>query len=136
MCIRDRSTGHAPPPQAMGYGAVPQHVILTPGDATFEELINMVEHGLLITSFHYINPYLHPKTALMTGMTRHGTFLIENGKITKPVKNLRFTESILKAFKNVEKLTKDCEIYSTPFSFIKVPALLIRKFTFTGKTQF
>ena len=61
-----------------------------------------VKRGLLVSRFHYVNGLLDTKKALFTGMTRDGTFLIEDGKITKAVKNLRFTDSMLRAFSNVE----------------------------------
>ena len=127
-----KDNGHALPGRYQHYGAFPSNLILEPGDKTMEELIGMVERGLLITRFHYLNPYMNPKIALMTGMTRDGTFLIENGKITKPVKNLRFTESMLKAFNNVAAMSKE----QTALYGSILPALLIRNFNFTGVTEF
>lgn len=130
------STGHALPAKYMGYGPMPFNLILKNGDASIEDIIASVDRGLLITRFHYLNPYLQPKIALMTGMTRDGTFLIENGKVTKPVKNLRFTESMLKAFSNVAKISKDQKLLGGWIGTLLVPALLIKNFKFTGTTAF
>ena len=58
--------------------------------------IGGLDRGLLVTRFHYTNP-VHPKLAIVTGMTRDGTFLVEGGKIVGPVRNLRFTQSYLDA---------------------------------------
>ena len=69
-------------------------------------MVASTEKGIYVTHFHYMN-VVDPMKAIITGMTRDGTFLIENGKITDGVKNLRFTESILKAFSNVELLSKE-----------------------------
>ncbi len=89
------STGHAIPGGA-GIGAVPTDLLLTPGDTPFEELIAGVERGLFVTQFHYVR-ILDPKSSVATGLTRNGTFLIENGEITGAVGNLRFTQSFLEA---------------------------------------
>ena len=61
-----------------------------------DDLIAGLDRGLLVTRFHYTNP-VHPKLAIVTGMTRDGTFLVEDGKVVAPVRNLRFTQSYLEA---------------------------------------
>jgi predicted Zn-dependent protease len=102
-------------------------------------MIESVEKGLLITRFHYINGLLDTRNALMTGMTRDGTFWIENGKIKHGVKNLRFTESMLKAFSNVLQISRDRKIVNSwweDLGCIVAPAMLIKDFKFTGKTEF
>src|SRR3954454_1839072 len=73
------STGHGlPAPNA--YGPFPLNMVMTAGDSSREELIGGLDRGLLVTRFHYTNP-VHPKLAIVTGMTRDGTFLVENGRI-------------------------------------------------------
>ena len=70
-------------------------------------------------------------------MTRDGTFLIENGKSTVPLKNLRFTESMLRAFSNVVAVSQEKKVVGTEESDTSiVPAVWIKDFNFTGKTQF
>ena len=73
------------------------------GDASLEELIRGVEPGNLCHRFHYTNT-VHPIRTLFTGMTRDGTFLIEHGELTSPVKNLRFTQSILDVLRDVQAI--------------------------------
>ena len=76
------------------------------------EILKHVEDGLLITRFHYLNRFLNPRTALFTGTTRDGTFIIKDGKIKKPVKNLRFTQSMLEAFNNIVDLSEETEMFN------------------------
>ena len=80
-----------------------------------------------------------PVPATLTGMTRDGTFLIENGKMTNSVKNLRFTDSMLRAYSNVDGVTKDRQSVGGNWGGIgsvTVPAVLVRDFKFTGATEF
>jgi len=73
----------------------------------------------------------------ITGMTRDGTFLIEKGKITRPLKNLRFTQSILEAFANVEAIGAKLKVVKDDWNALgtTVPAVKIRNFRFTGATS-
>ncbi|MGH9222806.1 MAG: TldD/PmbA family protein [Acidimicrobiales bacterium] len=89
------STGHAVPGGEMA-GPIPNHVFLQPGERTPEDIVAGVERGLLVTDFWYTR-ILDPKTTVVTGLTRNGTFLIENGQVTKAVRNLRFTQSYIEA---------------------------------------
>lgn len=113
------------------HGPVAWNLFLAPGDATVEDMIASTERGLFVTRFHYTN-VIHPIMTVITGMTRDGTFLVENGKIVKPVKNLRFTENVLSALSNVEMIGKDLKRQS----YATVPALKIKSFRFTGATEF
>jgi predicted Zn-dependent protease len=125
-----KSTGHAylaPNP----HGPFPSHVFLATGEATEEEMVASVERGLLVTRFHYTN-IVHPKLTVITGMTRDGTFLIENGKIGRGVKNLRFTQSILEALERVLMVGREGKLCEYGWA----PALKIDSFHFSGKTEF
>lgn len=125
-------TGHAGPPGSP-WGAIPWNLCLAPGDSTLEDMISTCKRGILVSNFHYVNGYLDTKRALMTGMTRYGTFLIENGVITKALKNLRWTESMLRAFSNVSAISRDRAVFSRGGAFLSiVPAVKIEGFTFTG----
>jgi len=75
---------------------------------------------------------------ILTGMTRDGTFLIENGKITRPLKNLRFTQSILEAFENADMLGSELKMVKSDWGSMATcaPAARIHGFTFTGTTEF
>lgn len=131
------STGNASTPDEVE-GPLPLNLIMEPGDSSVEEMRRSIKMGISISRFHYINGLLKPTQALMTGLTRDGTFLVEDGKIKKSLKNLRFTESILKAFSNVVSISKERKLVSDPTQEMGssfVPALLIEDFTFTGITE-
>jgi len=130
------STGHSlPAPNT--FGPIPVNLFMAPGTATKEEMVAATERGIWVTRFHYTNP-VHPVKTILTGMTRDGTFLIENGKITRPLKNLRFTQSILDAFANADMLTSELKMVKSDWGSMATcaPAARIHGFTFTGTTEF
>jgi PmbA protein len=130
------STGHALPP-GQEIAALPLNVFVQTGDKSEAEMVESLERGLLVKRFHYVNGLLEPRRALFTGMTRDGTFLVEGGKIKHPVKNLRFTHSMLDAFSNVEMISKEAKLQiSDWFGASVVPSLKIKGFNFSGKTEF
>jgi PmbA protein len=128
------STGHAlPPPNTEG--AFPLNLFMAPGEATVEEMIRATGRGLLVTRFHYSN-IVHPREAVITGMTRDGTWLIEDGEVKRPVKNFRFTQSILEALRDVDMIGRDTELASEFFFFAsRVPAVRVTSFQFTGRSD-
>ncbi len=129
------STGHALP-QPDTNGPIPLNMVISPGDSSLEEMIASTKKGLLVTRLHYCN-ILDPMKVILTGMTRDGLFLIENGKITKGLKNMRFTESVLHILNNVEALSR--QLYRTETFWggggSVVPAMKINDFHFTSKTE-
>ncbi|HEY3374460.1 MAG TPA: TldD/PmbA family protein [Candidatus Aquicultor sp.] len=128
------STGHAlPAPNT--YGPLPLNLIMGAGDATFDEMVKSSERAVLVSRFHYTN-LEDPIRTTLTGMTRDGTFLIENGKIKAAIKNLRFTQSILEALSNVVMVSEDRQLKSAILGGSYVPYLKINEFSFTGATQF
>jgi PmbA protein len=130
------STGHALPP-GEETSSMPLNFFVSTGEATEEEMLSSLERGLLVKRFHYVNGLLEPRRALFTGMTRDGTFLVENGKIKHPVKNLRFTHSMLDAFSNVEMISKKAKLQISSWMGASVlPSLKIKDFNFSGKTEF
>jgi predicted Zn-dependent protease len=127
------STGHGlPAPNP--YGPFPLNMAMEPGDASREELIGGLDRGLLVTRFHYTNP-VHPKLAIVTGMTRDGTFLIEGGRIVGPVRNLRFTQSYLDALAATSAVGRERRTHRGDFGGVIVPAVRIDTWTFTGATE-
>src|SRR5207245_188741 len=98
-----RSTGHAADPSRYPPGGHAGNLTMAGGPATREELIGAVGRGVLITRFHYTNTP-DPRAATMTGTTRDGTFLIEAGKITAALANVRYTLSALDLFAGIELL--------------------------------
>jgi PmbA protein len=128
------TTGHAlPPPNPEG--PFPLNLFMEPGEASVEDMIASTDRGLLITRFHYSN-VVHPLESTITGMTRDGTFLIESGEVTHPVKNFRFTQSILEALRSASMVGRDTELASEFFfSASRVPALKVDSFHFTGRSD-
>jgi len=126
------NTGHAlPAPNE--YGPMPLNVEMLPGDATLDELIGQVKRGVYVTRFHYVNVE-DPVPVTLTGMTRDGTFLIEDGKLTTPLKNLRFTQSAVEALKGCEGVTAERKYVGTEEGACLVPGVLLAGFNFTGQT--
>lgn len=111
----------------------PTNLIMEGGASSTEEMIQNTKRGVLVTRLWYIRE-VDPRTLLFTGLTRDGTFLIEDGKVTKPVKNFRFNESPVAMLNNIEAMgpserTTGSEIDDWPVS---VPPLLVKEFTFSS----
>ena len=135
-------TGHGLPsispfaPGTSSFGGMfPLHLTLQAGAASIEQLIAGVDRGLYVTRFNYTRP-VHPREMVVTGLTRDGTFWIENGELAYPVKNLRFTQSYVEALQNVAAVGDT--LYRQPHGvgFTRNPALQLAQFRFTGKTEF
>ena len=114
---------------------------IAPGNKTLDEMIGGVKRGLYISSLHYMN-FINPRETSLTGLTRDGTFLIEDGKISKVVNNLRFTERIERILNNVIELENRCQ--TIPFSenydsfdieTVKAPHALVRDFNISSSTK-
>ena len=129
------STGHALPPQMRGFGPVATNLFMASGDSSIGEMIRSTERGLYINRFWYTR-LVHPRDCVITGMTRDGVFLIEDGELTYPVKNLRFTQSYVQALANVEAIGGEAHLLVGEFGGIavRVPALKLKGFNFTGST--
>ena len=127
------STGHAlPAPNLLGPMAL--NLFMAPGETPREELIANVKRGIWVTRFHYINP-VHPKKAILTGMTKDGTFLIEDGRLTRPLMNFRFTQSVPEAFSTVIAASRETKLLPGEFfGASRAPALHLGSFNFTGVT--
>jgi len=131
------STGHALiPPNTEG--PIPINLFMKEGNASLEEMVKSVHRGIYVTRFHYTN-VVEPMKAVLTGMTRDGTFWIEGGELRNPIKNLRFTESILRALSRVSHISRErrlCSegtVYSRRFVTGTVaPAIKVDGFNFSG----
>ena len=131
------STGHgliAPNTE----GPIPINLFMQGGESSLEEMVRSVRKGIYVTRFHYTN-VVEPMKAVLTGMTRDGTFLIEEGEIKEPIKNLRFTESVLRALSRISAVSRERRIcsegtvYSRRFiTGIVAPAIKVDGFNFSG----
>ncbi|MGB9992802.1 TldD/PmbA family protein [Massilia sp. SM-13] len=118
----------------MGKRAIgtPGNIIMAGGSKSTEELIAGTKKGVLVTRTWYIR-MVDPQSVLLTGLTRDGTFYIENGKIKHPVKNFRFNESPVTMLNNIDELGRG-EILSgdeSPYQMV-IPAIRVRDFNFTS----
>jgi predicted Zn-dependent protease len=128
------STGHALP-AGNTFGPVPSNMYLAAGDATIDDMVASTKRGVWVSRFWYTRP-VHPLNVVVTGMTRDGTFLIEDGKVTAPIRNLRFTQSYLDAMNNVEAIGKTTMLCQAIAGVSRVPALKVRGWNFTGVSEY
>lgn len=129
------STGHAPPINFRGFGPIAMNLFMAPGKISVEDMISSTKKGLYINRFWYTR-LVHPRECVMTGMTRDGVFMIEDGEVAYPVKNLRYTMPYVQVLANVEGVGKASHLLVSDdggFS-VRVPALKVTGFTFTGST--
>ncbi len=130
------STGNATNPYSDG-GPVPLNLSMAGGTSTREEIISSTERAILITRFHYVNGLLNPGIALMTGMTRDGTFLVEDGRVTRRVEDMRFTDSVLRILNHVTAISREREPIKAWWSeegAFTIPVIRVEDLVFTGKT--
>jgi PmbA protein len=128
------STGHGlPAPNT--WGPMAWNLFMAPGTASRDDLLRGIGRGLWVTRFHYIN-IVHAKRAILTGMTKDGTFLVEDGRVVRPIRNFRFTQSIPEAFSRISAIGSQTRLVGAEYSGInaRVPAILVDQFAFTGAT--
>ena len=134
-----RSTGHALAPGGAPGGPGPTNLVLAGGTAaSVDELAAPIERGIYVTRLWYLN-VVHERTATLTGVTRDGTFLIEDGRIARPLRDVRFTDSALRlldateALTETQRLASEGEFYGTRFAAgVVCPALRASEFRITG----
>ncbi len=134
-----QATGHAAPSEIKRWGiqAAPLNVFMAEGDSSVADMIRSTERGLYCTRFWYTRT-VRSRECLITGMTRDGLFWIERGEIAYPVKNLRFTQSYVKAFAEIEAIGSESKFLLSDSMFAygyRVPPVKVASFNFTGATQ-
>jgi PmbA protein len=133
------STGHATAPGGHPHGPRPVNLVLAGGGAAdLDELCTPVELGIYVTRLWYAN-VVRPKETLITAVTRDGTFLIEDGRVTRPLRDLRLTDSVLRILSRAsdltagQELTSDGEFYGRRFAYgVVCPGLRASAVRFTG----
>ncbi len=133
-----RSTGHALAAPSQSWGPLPFNLSVAGGDATLDELVRRVDEGIYVTRLHYLG-IVDPREGIITGMTRDGTFAIENGEIASPLVNLRFTTSFPALLHALLGLTREItlvnrsDFYDERFPFgTLTPAVATEAFTIVG----
>ena len=125
------STGHQ---RTTTGGPTASNLFMKPGKDTLEQMIASTGSGLYVTRFYYTR-LMHSRGCVMTGMTRDGTFLIEDGRISHPVKDLRFTQSYVEALASVEAVGDGTKLLLNEHGFsTRTPKLKLGSFNFTGVT--
>jgi predicted Zn-dependent protease len=109
----------------------PFNIVVNPGSSTLEEQIAETKHGIFVTTVHYVNT-VEPTKAILTGLTRDGTFLIEKGEISKPIVNMRFTDSMLSAMNDIPMIGKQLEMNRGT----TVPSVKLKKLRFVGLSTY
>jgi PmbA protein len=133
------TTGHALAPGGAPYGPHPTNLVLAGGGARHEEELSApIERGIYVTRLWYAN-VVRPTETLITAVTRDGTFLIEDGRVTRPLRDLRLTDTVLgilsraQELTRTQKLTSDGEFYGRRFaSGVACPAMRVGSVRFTG----
>jgi predicted Zn-dependent protease len=124
-----QKTNRAPVPH-------PTNLIMSGGTTSVQQMIESTNRGVLVTRFWYIRE-VDPRTLLFTGLTRDGTFLIENGKISRPIKNFRFNESIVGMLNSIQAMGPSVRAIGSEIEdwSVCVPTLLVRDFTFSSVSE-
>jgi predicted Zn-dependent protease len=131
---RKRPTGHGfPLPNE--FGEAPMNLVFSGGKSSLDEMIASTDRGLLVTRLWYIRE-VDPYEKVLTGMTRDGTFLVENGCVVGGIRNFRFNQSILAMLSNVELLGPAVRAAGEESFEMVVPAMKVRDFHFTEVTKF
>jgi predicted Zn-dependent protease len=124
------TTGHSFP-QPNADGPLPRYLCLAPGGSDRDAMVAACERGLLVTRFWYVRP-VHPLATIITGMTRDGTFLVDKGQVVRPVRDLRFTQSIVGALGDVRSIGAQRLAARGYFGAALAPWLHLGAFTFTS----
>jgi len=103
--------------------------------AGHDEMVRSTERGVLVTRLWYIRE-VDPYEKILTGMTRDGSFLVENGKITSGIRNFRFNQNILEMLSNVGQMSPAVRAAGEESFEMVVPAMKVRDFNFTEVTKF
>lgn len=127
-------TGHALP-LPNEFGEAPVNLVWSGGDTSLEEMIASTDRGILVTRLWYIRE-VDPYEKILTGMTRDGTFLIENGRLAGGIRNFRFNQSLIEMLAQVEQLGPAVRAAGEESFEMVVPAMKVRNFHFTEVTKF
>lgn len=117
------------------YGEAPMNLVFAGGEKSVDDMIRSTERGILVTRLWYIRE-VDPYEKILTGMTRDGTFLVENGRVAGGIRNFRFNQSILETLANVEMLGPAVRAAGEESFEMVVPAMKVRDFHFSEVTKF
>jgi predicted Zn-dependent protease len=132
--MKAKATGHGfPLPNESG--EAPVNIVIEGGKTSVPEMVASTERGILLTRLWYIRE-VDPYQKILTGMTRDGTFLVENGRIVTGIRNFRFNQSLLEMLSGVEQLGPSVRAAGEESFEMVAPAMKVRNFHFTEVTKF
>jgi predicted Zn-dependent protease len=117
------------------YGEAPMNLVFAGGDKSVDEMVRSTERGILVTRLWYIRE-VDPYEKILTGMTRDGTFLVENGRVSGGIRNFRFNQSMIEMLSQVEMLGPAVRAAGEESFEMVVPAMKVRGFHFSEVTKF
>lgn len=117
------------------YGEAPMNLVFAGGDKSVDDMVRSTERGILVTRLWYIRE-VDPYEKILTGMTRDGTFLVENGRVSRGIRNFRFNQSIIEMLAHVEMLGPAVRAAGEESFEMVVPAMKVRDFHFSEVTKF
>ncbi len=117
------------------YGEAPMNLVFSGGNASVDEMVRTTEHGVLVTRLWYIRE-VDPYEKVLTGMTRDGTFLVQNGRVAGGIRNFRFNQGMLEMLSNVEMLGAAVRAAGEESFEMVVPPMKVRNFHFSEVTKF
>jgi predicted Zn-dependent protease len=117
------------------YGEAPMNLVFSGGNSSVDEMVRSTERGILVTRLWYIRE-VDPYEKVLTGMTRDGTFLVENGRVSGGIRNFRFNQSILEMLSSVELLGPAVRAAGEESFEMVVPSMKVRDFNFSEVTKF
>ena len=132
--MKAKPTGHGLP-LPNEYGEAPMNLVFSGGDKSVDDMVRSTERGILVTRVWYIRE-VDPYEKILTGMTRDGTFLIENGRIAAGIRNFRFNQSVIEMLSNVEMLGPAVRAAGEESFEMVVPAMKVGNFHFSEVTKF
>lgn len=127
-----KPTGHTVSLEDLDF-AIAANLVVEGGETPVEQIISQTKRGIYVNRFHYMN-VVDPYEAMFTGMTRDGTFLIENGQLTRAIKNMRFNVKFFEFTQNIEAISKEIESISGDYFPAVAPFMKVNNFNFTSKT--
>jgi predicted Zn-dependent protease len=117
------------------FGEAPMNLVFGGGNSSVDEMVRSTDHGILVTRMWYIRE-VDPYEKIVTGMTRDGTFLVENGKIKQGVRNFRFNQSLIHMLSSVDAMSVPRRSCGEESFDMVAPAMKVRDFNFTEVTKF
>jgi predicted Zn-dependent protease len=130
------STGHALPKSGRFFFRgmpLPLNMVVEPGEATVEEMIEDTKRGVYLTRLHYVNA-IRRDLAVISGLTRDACWLIEDGEVKHPIKVMRFTDSVIRVMSGIDAIGGESTVGILPYETL--PAVKVSSFRFTGQSEF